>query len=277
MPKERSAYLQVLEVDNALPISPQALELWLKDIDRPTRWFLRPILQFLFAIQLHITWFFKRLPLPQFRAHKFLQWTICWFCKWFVTPEASLLILRHFATESNILNFLHANTGRPDITPLNLYPQCIDDMLEFTFVDHDQELFRILRELNPVEYSSDAGSLSWENWQPITVAEGAVVRKITQIIDFETAHALFMCLFCLLLTQEEYRDAINGFQLDHSIAIHIGKIVGDPNLTDLVYNKYPHYLVGPWNLGQRFLMHGFFTEYLHERLERLRVSADSLG
>ena len=36
------------------------------------------------------------------------------------------------------------------------------------------------------------------------------------------------------------------------------------------YNKYPLYLVGPWNLAQRFLMHGFFTEHLHARLEQLR-------
>jgi hypothetical protein len=47
-------------------------------------------------------------------------------------------------------------------------------------------------------------------------------------------------------------------------------MVGDPTLVELAYNKYPLYLVGPWNLGQRFLMHGFFTEYLHARLEELR-------
>ena len=79
-----------------------------------------------------------------------------------------------------------------------------------------------------------------------------------------------MCLFCLLLTAEEYRDAINGFNLDQSIAIRIGRIVGDTSLVELAYNKYPFYLVGPWNLGQRFLMHGFFTEHLHARLEALR-------
>ena len=38
-------------------------------------------------------------------------------------------------------------------------------------------------------------------------------------------------------------------------------------------NKYPLYLVGPWNPAQRFLMHGFFTEHLHARLEQLRRGA----
>jgi hypothetical protein len=36
---------------------------------------------------------------------------------------------------------------------------------------------------------------------------------------------LFMCLFCLLLTAEEYRDSINGFNFDQSIAIRIGKLI----------------------------------------------------
>lgn len=55
-----------------------------------------------------------------------------------------------------------------------------------------------------------------------------------------------MCLFYLLLIVEEYRDAINGFNLDQFI--RIDKIIGAPELVELAYNKYPHYLVGTWNL-----------------------------
>ena len=97
--QQRSAYLQALQYDNSFPIEQAAVDLWLKDLDNPFRWTARPVLQFLFAILLHLTWFFKRLPLPQFRAHGVLQWTICWFCKHFVSYEANLLILRHYATE----------------------------------------------------------------------------------------------------------------------------------------------------------------------------------
>jgi hypothetical protein len=50
-------------------------------------------------------------------------------------------------------------------------------------------------------------------------------------------------------------------------------MIGDPGLAELAYNKHPLYLVGPWNLSQRFLMHGFFTEYLHGRLEGLRTGS----
>lgn len=275
---ERSALLRAVAVDNSIPISPAAVELWMRDLDNPLRWIVRPILQFLFAALLHLTWSLKRLPLPQFRAHGFLQKTICAFCRNFVSPEANQLILRHFATESNLLNFLRDNSGAVgrDVKPLELYPRGVDDMLTHTFVDHDQELFRVMRELGRWDHARAAAratDLDWSHWRRVDIADQGHPRRVTQVLDFETSHALFMCLFCFLLTRDEYRDAINGFNLDQSIAIRIGQLIGDPTVAEMAYNKYPHYMVGPWNLGQRFLMHGFFTEYLHERLEQFRAGA----
>ena len=81
---------------------------------------VRPLLHFVFAVLLHLTWFLKRLPLPQFRAHSLLQRTICWFCTYFVSPEANRLILRHYATESNILNFLRDNAAPAHVQPMEL-------------------------------------------------------------------------------------------------------------------------------------------------------------
>lgn len=272
----RSAYLRAIAVDNSIPIDQAAVDLWLKDLDNRLRWYVRPVLQFLFATLLHVIWFLKRLPLPQFRAHGALQRVICWFCRNFVSPEANELLLRHFATESNILNFLRHNSGRPDVSPVDLYPKTVDAMMTHSFVDHDQELFRVMRELGRWDGALARRSvrqLDWTDWRPLEIGPEARSGRWSQVVDFETAHALFMCLFCLLLTRDEYRDAINGFNLDQSIAIRIGQIIGDPSLVELAYNKYPHYLVGPWNLGQRFLMHGFFTEYLHARLDMLRGAA----
>jgi hypothetical protein len=268
-----SAFMRAVRVDNSMPIDRAAVDLWMKDIHNPLRWIVRPVLQLVFVLLLHVTWFLKRLPLPQFRAHEVLQRTICWFCRNFVSPEANLLILRHFATESNILNFLRDNSSARGATPLALYPGKIDDMLEMTFVRHDQELFRMMEELG--ERDSAAAprkpeELDWSSFRPIALGLDDMPRKWSQKLDFETSHALFMCLFCLLLTAEEYRDSINGFNLDQSIALRIGRIIGDPTLAEYAYNKYPLYPVGPGNLAQRFLMHGFFTEHVHARLELLR-------
>jgi len=268
-----SAYQQAIAVDNSIPIDQDAVDLWLKDLNRRTRWLIRPLIQFFLVVLLHLVWAFKRLPLPQFRPHRTLQWLICWFCKYFVSPETNQLIIRHYATESNLLNFLFENTGPHDFEPINLYPKNIGEMMTYSFVDHDQELFRMMRDLGKWDHSigpKKQNELKWDLWRDIEMDDSIKKGRWTQVLDFETSHALFMCIFCLLLTAEEYRDAINGFNLDQSIAIRIGDIIGDPTTHELAYNKYPLYLVGPWNLGQRFLMHGFFTEYLHARLRELR-------
>ncbi len=271
--QERSAYLEALRYDNSFPIEREAVELWLKDLDNPFRWTVRPLLQLVFALLLHITWFFKRLPFPQFRAHGLLQKLICWFCKHLVSHEANMLILRHYTTESNLLNFLAQNSGKQSPELLRLYPKTISDMREDSFVKHDQELFRVFRELGYWDKSEvKQTQLNWSAWQPIDMKNFQVEKRWSQVIDFESAHALFMCLFCFLLTREEYRDAINGFNLDQSIAIRLSEILNQPLLTEMAYNKFPLYLVGPWNLSQRFLMHGFFTEYLYAALEKIRRS-----
>lgn len=273
MAKTRSPLLQAIKFDNSLPIEKAAVELWLKDVENPLRWSVRPFLQLILAVFLHLIWFFKRLPLPQFSAHVTLQRLICWFCKYFVSLEANQLILRHFATESNILNFLADNNQAENPSRVSLYPRCIDDMLQHSFVKHDQELFRMVRDLgywNPQQDSLAVNEICWSHWRPIDMSQYRLQARPTQVLDFESAHALFMCLFCLFLKRDEYRDAINGFNLDQSIAIRIGQLIGDSRLAEMAYNKYPLYLVGPWNLGQRFLMHGFFTEYLYARLESIR-------
>lgn len=276
--ERRSAYLQALKYDNSFPIEKEAVELWLADLDNPFRWAVRPVLQFFFAILLHLIWFFKRLPLPQFRAHGLLQSLICWFCKYFVSYEANLLILRHYATESNLLNFLALNSGKTPPELLRLYPQTIADMREDSFVKHDQELFRVFRELGYWEDSGKAlaaNEVDWSGWRAVDMQDFQVEKRWSQVMDFESSHALFMCLFCLLLTREEYRDAINGFNLDQSVALRLGALMGKPHWVEMAYNKYPLYLVGPWNLSQRFLMHGFFTEYLYAAVEQLRPGSDS--
>ncbi|TMO50008.1 DUF6999 family protein [Pseudoalteromonas ruthenica] len=272
--KNDSALLQALAVDNSIPIEQAAVDLWLKDLNNPLRWLVRPLFQGLFAILLHLVWLFKRLPLPQFSAHGLLQKLICWFCRHFVSVEANLLILRHYATESNILNFIIANSDKAGVEPVPLYPKTIDDMRHASFVEHDQCLFKAFAQLGHWQpLSQPKTELDWHHWQAVNMDNFQVEKRWSQFLDFESAHALFMCLFCLLLKRDEYRDAINGFNLDQSMAIRIGQMIGEPNLTEMAYNKHPLYLVGPWNLSQRFLMHGFFTEYMYARLEQLRDSS----
>src|SRR5260370_25338671 len=113
---------------------------------------------------------------------------ICWVCRKAVSPEADLLMLRHFATESNILNFLRDNSDAGSVPALRLYPQKIDDMLEDTFVRHDQELFRVLRDIggwDDTRWPRPAGELSGTDWRPMTVELQSVRGGAPELLEFE--------------------------------------------------------------------------------------------
>ena len=261
--------------DESLPLDSVAKEYWLKDLQNPLRIIVLPTLKILLSITLHITYYLKRLSPIQWRAHRFLQWQICFFMKYFVRPEANILILRHFQAESNLLNFVIDNSGKDGVAPVEIYPKEIQDLMVQTFVHHDQGILMTMRDLGQMDTSNwpiKEKDLSWQNWEPVRIDYGSKKKKWTQFLDFETAHELFKTTFCFWLTAKEYEAAINSFQFDHSVGIRIDEIVGAAHFADLAYNRFPMILVGPTGLSYRFLMHGFFVEHAHAHMEKIRLS-----
>ena len=168
-------YIKAILKDRSLPIADVAVQMWIRDLRGGLRWIVMPILRMVLSGILIIVWAIKRALPIQFSSHENLQRLICWFCENFVTPEANYLILRHFWTESNILNFLIDNQDQQatdsdmDMKPLGLYPKTIAEMMDASFVDHDQELFRYFNESSgaPVNNAIEGSELNWENWREI--------------------------------------------------------------------------------------------------------------
>ena len=261
--------------DDSLPLDAAAKEYWVKDLQNPLRIIVLPTLRILLTITLHLTYYVKRLLPFQWKAHGFLQWQICFFMKYFVRPEANILILRHFQAESNLLNFVIDNSGKEGVEPVLIYPKMIRDLMVQTFVHHDQGVLMTMRDLEVPDRSNwpiEKGDLEWTNWNPVRVDYSVDRKKWTQFLDFETAHELFKTSFCFWLTSKEYEAAINSFQFDHSVGLLIDDIVGAAHFADIAYNRFPMIIVGPTGLSYRFLMHGFFVEHVHAHLERMRAS-----
>lgn len=265
----------VLAIDDSLPMDKEAARCWLANLNHPLRLTVMHVCRLGATITLCTAYFLKRLFPWQFSAHRALQATICWFMKWVVTPEANYIILRHFWTESNIINFVIANSANSKVPPAELYPREIDDFMKQTFIDHDIVLFNALHDL---------GSVAHEDWPvPLEKLDFSLMRdidfefethkrKFTQVVDFETAHELFKALFCVLLKASEYERSINSLQFDQSLAIRAARITGHAEIAALAGNTYPMFLVGPLHLSQRFVLHGLFTEHLHEYLVLLKDS-----
>lgn len=271
--RKNPSLFDVLAIDDTLPIDQEVARCWLVNLKHPFRATLMHVCRLSCTAALLSVYFIKRLIPLQFSAHHALQATICWFMKWFVTPEANFLILRHFWTESNIINFVIANSASKGVVPAALYPARVEDFMQQTFIDHDIVLFNALHDL---------GSTGGEKWpiapekidfslmRDVSFGFDTTKRKWTQVLDFETAHELFKALFCVLLTADEYERSINSLQFDQTLAIRVARITGDAEIAALASNTYPMFLVGPLHLSQRFVLHGLFTEHLHEYLLRLK-------
>jgi hypothetical protein len=271
--RENPSLFHVLAIDDTLPMNKEVLDAWLVNMEHPFRMTIMHICRFGATITLCTAYFLKRLIPLQFSAHHTLQAMICWFMHWFVSPEANLLILRHFWTESNVINFIISNSKRKDTPLAELYPATIDDLMQQTFVDHDVVLFNALHDLGSTEQEEwpiPEDKLDFSSMRPVTVTVGTT-RKWTQILDFETAHELFKALFCVLLQADEYERSINSLQFDQTLAIRVARITGNAEIAALAGNTYPLFIVGPLHLSQRFVLHGLFTEHVHEYLERLRL------
>jgi len=276
--RENPSLLLVLDKDDTLPIDPQVRSLWLQNLRHPFRLTIMHVWRMLATAMLCTTYFLKRLVPIQFCAHRPLQAVICWFMKWFVLPEANVLILRHFWTESNIINFIIDNSKNSATEKAALYPATIDDLMEHTFIKHDVVLFNALYDLGSTtdeQWPVPREKLVFSGMRDIALDKSVEQRRWTQCIDFETAHEMFKTTFCLLLKADEYERSINSLQFDQTLALRVARIVGDPEVSTLVYNGFPLFIVGPLRLSQRFVMHGLFTEHLHEYLERLRKQSRS--
>jgi hypothetical protein len=270
--------LDVLEKDDTLPIDRSVMQCWIANLRHPLRATVMHVCRLFATVSLCLTYFLKRLIPIQFSAHNTLQATICWFMKHFVTPEANYLILRHFWTESNVINFIIANSRNRTAESVKLYPNAIDDLMTDSFIKHDIVLFNALYDLGSTEgepWPIAKDKLDFSLLKEITLSPDLSKRKITQFLDFETAHELFKALFCLLLRSDEYERSINSLQFDQTLALRIARIVGDPEAVFMVSNAFPLFIVGPLRLSQRFVMHGLTTEHLHAYLMRLKKESQA--
>ena len=171
---------EALDGDSSLPLDEVAKKYWLKNLQNPLRKIVLPTLRILLSITLHIMYYVKRLLPIQWKAHGFLQWQICFFMKYFVRPEANILILRHFQAESNLLNFVIDNSGDEKVEPVNIYPKMIGDLMVQTFVHHDQGVLMTMRDLKKPDRSKwpiEQSQLSWKNWNPIRIEYGIDRKK----------------------------------------------------------------------------------------------------
>ena len=236
-----SIFHQAISVDDTLPLDEETMALWMNDMQTPLRGAVLPALRLFFSLVLFSTYFLKRLLPFQFRAHTLLQWLICWFMKYFVRPEANVLILRHYGTESNVLNFLIDNSGRDDLTPVDLYPMMIRDMMDASFVDRSRAVPRHPRPRSGRRQAlaHPARPTQLDNRRPVgsTTTSSTESSRRSGLRDLaRPVHDAVL----LLADRRRIRGRHQRLPLDQSIAIRIAKMLDEPTWVEMATTSPVH-------------------------------------
>lgn len=267
-----------LAMDRSLPIDPVAKAALLRDQRSRSRQFLLPLvrpfarLAIVAAQLIHIV--SPRWP----HAPRLLHRTIAYGMERLLTPDANLLILRHFHLGAQILRLIADNATpgfRPALWPM--HPRAIDDVRDDLFLRHDLNIYNFLIELNA---EMDRRGTRIERVERVDfsaiedeIALDPLPAKRWNAIDLQTAIECYTPAYALLLTDRDFWRATNSLQLDETIGLYVARLTGEEKHLAMVVNGHPLVPHSTLRAGFRLVLHGLSTELLHGFLRELKAKA----
>jgi hypothetical protein len=273
-PKDPDPWL-ALYLDQSLPIdegAKQALLVGNRSISR--RWLFPIARVFIFVFFIFVK--FLRGLSPQWpnlnaALHKFIHWGL----KHFASPEANMLILRHFTLATELLAFIKTNAGAVEIDSWPLRPTKLADLRDNVFLQHDLNIYNFIIQLNASlrAQGRDLVPVAKPDFSAIT--DGPIVLEPLphgplNVIDVQTAIEAYTPMYALFLPREDFIRASNSLQLDEVVAIYIAKILGTDYHLAFMKNGHPLVPLSTLQAGYRLMMHGLDVEGLHGWLRVLK-------
>ncbi|MBL8669072.1 MAG: hypothetical protein JNK11_00335 [Alphaproteobacteria bacterium] len=269
-----------LALDEALPFDADAKRALLRCQASRARQFLLPIVRPLARLAIVLVQL-VRVVAPRFPDRpRLLHRLMVWGMRRFLSPDANLLVLRHFHLGSEILAFIADNATpgfRPALHPLR--PKRLEDLRDNAFVKHDINLFNFLIALNQEldrrgDRIAPRAALDFSAIGDAPLAFDGLPRSWTNVIDVHTAIELYTPLYAAFLTDRDFWRASNSLQLDETVALYAARLVGQESHLGLVNNRHPLVPIATLEAGFRLMLHGLATELLHAFLKRAKAAQD---
>jgi len=272
-PSDPSPWL-ALYLDTSVPMADQAKQAWLEDLSSTNRQFVLPFTRPFARLTVALMQVLK-LGVPHVQSSKLLHNLLAWNMKYFLTPQANLLVMRHFHLGTEILRFIADNAG-VTIETKPLRPQSLDDVRDHLFLQHDLNLFNFViqmnqqlraqgRELTPPErLDFSAISVTPPKIDPFP-------DRWTNIVDLESAIELYTPMYQLLLSDRAFWRSSISLQLDETVALYVSRLLGLPGIVSLANNKHPLVPLTTLRTGYRLVLHGLSTELLHALLVQAKL------
>jgi hypothetical protein len=264
-----------LYLDNSIPMNKKTKLAMMKDNNSWSVRFLLPLLivgSKLTMLFIHVwKYFFPKFP----NSSRTLHWLLSWGLKNFVTPEANLLIFRHFHVGSEIMQFISRNIDGITVPTSPIKPRNFEDVKDDIFLKHDLNLYNFVINLNRELQEKNVQILA-----PAKLDLGMITEdqfdhepfpnRWTNFLDLRSAIEVFTPVYQLFLTQNDFIRASNSLQLDETIAIYSSKILNGPAHLSLVNNRHPMVPVTTFTASYRLVLHGLAAETLHAILVSIK-------
>jgi hypothetical protein len=262
-----------LYLDRSVPIDDDAKAALLLCNRSRSRQFLLPLVRPLARLAIVFIQLLKVVIPNRFTSSKVLHRLIYWGLKYFVSPEANFLILRHFHIGSEVLGFVAANTPEIQMELNPLRPQNLEAVKDDLFLKHDLNLFNFVIRLNSKlrDAGLDVHTPARLNFDAITDGPFKIdelPNGWTNCLDVQTAIELYTPLYQLFLTDNDFWRAANSLQLDETVGLYVARILRTPEQIALVNNRHPMVPLSTLRAGFRLMLHGLAAESLHALLRQ---------
>ncbi|MEL6941711.1 MAG: hypothetical protein AAFO82_03510, partial [Bacteroidota bacterium] len=98
-----------LYLDNSIPLNDRTKQALMRDNNSRSARYLYPLIKFWSKVTMFFIHIFKFFLPKLFDSSKILHRILAWGLKRFVSPDANLLIFRHFHVGSEVLEFVAKN------------------------------------------------------------------------------------------------------------------------------------------------------------------------
>jgi hypothetical protein len=273
-PRDPDPWL-ALALDQSLPMDPGAKAALLRgDASWSRRWMFNLIKPFVFVFFIGVK--ILRGISPHWpNLNGLLHRTIHHGLATFGSPEANLLILRHFHVGTELLAFIKANAGPVEVSTVPLRPRTLRDIEDNVFLQHDLNVFNFIIQLNRSLRAQGRDLVPVERPDFSMITDGPfdiapTRRRWHNFVDAQTAVEIYTPLYALLLPRAHFIRASNSLQLDEPVGIYIGKILGTDYHLSFIKNGHPMVPLSTLQAGFRLMMHGLDCEAMHGWLRVLK-------
>ena len=269
-------------LDSSIPINNRTKQALMRDNDSRSAKYLLPFIQLWSKICMFFIHVFKFFFPRLFNSSRTLHKILAWGLKNFVSPDANLLIFRHFHAGSEILEFIAKNVEGVEVTTSPLKPYDFKDVRADLFLKHDLNLYNFVINLNSQLKSRELTIRKQDSLNLEMISEDQFdhiefPRRWTNILDLRSSIELFTPFYQLFLTANDFVRASNSLQLDETVAIYTTQILGTPGHLGLVNNKHPMVPTSTYTAAYRLVLHGLATETLHEILVNIKLGRSMDG